>query len=104
MKKALKDNIMLLILVALIIACFFAWWHAINEVKEYFNERNRFESAIEEPLKYNGFSSWNEHGHYKRLHKFHGTLSSERDCDGTDWFERDGKRCSLWDPKVRTDQ
>lgn len=69
-----------------------------------------FALASSEPIKqgegimrHNGFHSWNEYEHTKRLHKFHGTLSSYIDDDGSWCFERDGKKNSLWDPKTRTD-
>lgn len=36
----------------------------------------------------------------KRLHKFHGTNSSYLER-GKWWFERNGKKCRLWDPRDR---
>ena len=47
---------------------------------------------------YNGFDTKRELQAMRYLHEYHGTLSSE---DG--YFYRDGERCSLWDPRVRTD-
>jgi hypothetical protein len=48
--------------------------------------------------KWNGFDTETEYESMKYLHEYHGTLFSE---DG--YFYRDGERCSLWDPRVRTD-
>lgn len=100
MKKALKENILLALLAVLIVLLFVSWWSAIGAIKQYFNQPRRVE---QKECMYNGFDSWNEYEHYKRLHKFHGTLSSYEDENGTQWFERDGERCALWDPKVRTE-
>ena len=50
-----------------------------------------------------GFASQVEYENFKRLHSFHGTLSSF-DIDGNCVYMRDGQLCSLWDPLVRTDR
>ncbi len=50
-----------------------------------------------------GFASQVEYENFKRLHRFHGTLSSF-DIDGNCVYMRDGQLCSLWDPLVRTDR
>ena len=60
-------------------------------------------NSQEQPIQYNGFRSWNEYNHCKRLHKFHGTDSSEKDIDGSWVFYREGQKCALWNPMVRSD-
>ncbi len=50
-----------------------------------------------------GFASQIEYENFKRLHRFHGTLSSF-DIDGNCVYMRGGQLCSLWDPLVRTDR
>ena len=51
-----------------------------------------------EATRYNGFDTPYELESMRYLHEYHGTLLSQ---DG--YFYRDGERCSLWDPRVRTD-
>jgi hypothetical protein len=48
---------------------------------------------------HNGFATEQELMAMRYLHEYHGTMWSE---DG--YFYRDGERCSLWDPRVRTDR
>jgi len=51
-----------------------------------------------------GFSTTTTYEHTKRLHQYHGTLSSYELEDGTWLFLRDGEVCSLYDPLTRTDR
>ena len=51
-----------------------------------------------------GFETTIEYEHTKRLHEYHGTLSSYELKDGTWLFLREGEVCSLFDPLTRTDR
>ena len=51
-----------------------------------------------------GFVSQVEYENFKRLHRFHGTLSSWTEKDGSCVYMRNGQICSLWDPLTRTDR
>lgn len=93
--KAFKAVMAILAILA-IIALLIVHHVTVTELKRIYRPHIDETSGI---AQYNGFRSWEEYEQTKRLHHFHGVLSSEKEEDGSWVFYRNGEKCKLWDPR-----